>query len=184
MDEEPELPAVDVTVPEGWDGAPEFLALFPSEGEDTTSRSDPALILGWTNFWVGLNSKPCSRVSHQKTDITVGPSVDDFVDAVASHPLLNVTEPKPVRLGRYRGQFFSLVGPKDISQCEEWRPWDPAPYLQGGANRWDLWVMDVDGVRVVIMAQYFPETPKAIKSELRTMAESVRFAPSPKTSLR
>jgi hypothetical protein len=37
--------------------------------------------------------------------------------------------------------------------------------------------MDVNGVRVVIMAEYFPETPKDIKAELRAMAESITFAP-------
>ena len=37
--------------------------------------------------------------------------------------------------------------------------------------------MDVDGVRVVVMTQYFPETPAGIKAELRAMAESVRFTP-------
>jgi hypothetical protein len=124
-----------------------------------------------------LNSQPCSSVEHQKPDIAVGPTVDDFVDGIVAHPLLDVTEPKPVKLGKYRGQFLSLIGPKDISDCEEWRPWDPAPYLQGPENRWDLWVMNVDGVRVVIMAEYFPETPEDIKADLRAMAESVRFKP-------
>jgi hypothetical protein len=174
-DKEPALPAVDITVPEGWDAAREVLSLFPTEGRDTTSRNAPALVLGWTNFWVGLNSQPCSRVSHQKPDITVGPTVGDFVDAVVAHPRLNVTEPEPVELGKYHGQFFSLIGPKNISDCEEWRPWDPGPYLQGAENRWDLWIMNVNGVRVVIMAEYFPETPKDIRAELRAMAESIRF---------
>jgi hypothetical protein len=134
--------------------------------------------MGWSNFWAGLNSQPCSKVSHQKPDIEVGPSVEDFVDALEEHPLLDVTEPKPVRLGRYGGQFLSLFGPRDISGCEEWRPWDPSPYLQGPENRWDLWVMDVAGVRVVIMAEYFPETPHHIKAELHAMAESIRFTPA------
>lgn len=176
-DKEPELPAIDITVPEGWEGATEVLSLFPAAGRDTTSRNGPALAMGWTNFWVGLNSRPCSQVSHQTPDIPVGPSVGDFVDAVAAHPRLNVTKSKPVKLGKYRGQFFSLIGPKDISDCEEWRPWDPSPYLQGSENKWDLWVMNVNGVRVVIMAEYFPETPKDIKAELRAMAESIRFTP-------
>lgn len=176
-DKERALPAIDLTVPEGWDAATDVLSVFPTTGRDTTSRNNPALALGWTNYWVGLNSRPCSPVSHQKPDITVGPTVDNFVDAVVAHPLLNVTEPKPVKLGKYRGQLVSLFGPKDISGCEEWRPWDPGPYLQGAENRWDLWVMNVNGVRVVIMTEYFPETPKDIKAELRAMAESIRFTP-------
>lgn len=171
------MPTLEITVPAGWDAAPEVLSLFPTDGRDTTSPNSPALALGWTNHWVGLNSQPCASVEHRKPDIAVGPTVDDFVDAVVAHPLLNVTEPRPVRLGKYRGQFFSLIGPKDISDCEEWRPWDPAPYLQGPQNRWDHWVMGVNGVRVVIMAEYFPETPEDIKAELRAMAESVRFKP-------
>lgn len=177
-DEEPALPAVDVTVPEGWDAATMFLSLFPSEGEDTVSRGRPALVMGWSNFWAGLNSQPCSSTSHRKPDIEVGPSVDDFVGALEAHPLLDVTEPEPVRLGRYDGQFLSLFGPADISGCEEWRPWDPNPYLQGPENRWDLWVMDVGGVRVVIMAEYFPETPRDVKAELHAMAGSIRFTPA------
>ena len=176
-DEEPALPAIDLTVPEGWAAATEVVSLFPTAGRDTTSRNDPAIALGWTNFWVGLNSRPCSHVSHRPTDISVGPTVDDFVDAVVAHPRLNITAPKPVNLGKYRGQFISLIGPKDISDCEEWRPWDPGPYLQGDENRWDLWVMNVNGVRVVIMTEYFPETPDDIKAELRAMAESIRFRP-------
>ena len=177
VDKKPALPTLEVTVPSGWTAATEVVSLFPVEGRDTASPNDPALALGWTNWWVRLNSQPCSQVSHQKPDIPVGPTVDDFVDAVTAHPLIETTEPRPVRLGRYGGRFFSLLGPTDLSDCSEWRPWEPAPYVQGPANRWDLWVMDVDGVRMVIMIQYFPETPAGIKAELRAMAESVRFTP-------
>ena len=124
-----------------------------------------------------LNSQPCSQVSHQKPDIPVGPTVDDFVDAVTTHRLIDTTAPRPVELGDYSGTFFSMLGPSDLSECYEWRPWEPAPFVQGPANRWDLWVMDVDGVRVVIMTQYFPETPAAIKAELRSdpFGERVRM---------
>lgn len=176
-EKEPPLPLVEVTVPDGWDAATDVLSIFPAVGRDTTSRNGPALAMGWTNFWLGLNSQPCSQREHQKPDIAVGPTVQDFVDAVSAHPLLKVSKPKPVKLGRYSGQFISLFGPKDISGCTEWRPWDPAPYLQGPENRWDLWVMDVKGVRTVVMTEYFPETPADIKAELHEMAESVRFTP-------
>jgi hypothetical protein len=38
--------------------------------------------------------------------------------------------------------------------------------------------MDVDGVRVLIMAGYYLGTPATIKAELHDMAESIRFVPS------
>jgi hypothetical protein len=174
----PKLPTLEVTVPEGWHAAPEFVSLFPMPGRDTASRNDPALALGWTSFWAGLYSQPCRRTEDSPPpDKAVGPTVDDFVDAVTASRVLDVSEPKPVKLGRHSGRFFTLTGPSDISACAEWRPWDPAPYLQGSANIWDVWVMNVDGVRVVVMAEYFPETPATIKAELRHMVESIRFLP-------
>lgn len=172
---EPALPTIEIAVPEGWEALLQYVSLFPSN--DTTSRNEPALTLGWTNFWASLYSQPCHG-EYEKPDMPVGPTAADLVDAVVAHPLLNVTTPKPVKLGKHRGQHFKLVGPKDISDCGEWRPWDPAPYLQGNENEWELWVMDVEKIRVVIGIQYFPETPEEIKAELRLMAESVRFRPS------
>jgi len=175
----PELPDVLVTVPAGWNAANEFHLIEPSIPAGSGAPDGAALVMGWTNYWAALSSQPCSSVSHQIPDIEVGPTVDDFVDAVVAHPLLNVTEPTPVRLGRYRGQFFTLIGPPDISDCkEEWRPWEPSPYLQGPDNRWDIWVMDVGRVRVLIVAEYYPGTSAKIRAELRHMAESIRFAPS------
>ena len=174
----PELPDVLVSVPAGWTAANEFHLIEPATAASTGAPDGAALIMGWTSYWAALNSQPCSAVSHQIPDIKVGPTVEDFVDAVVAHPLLNVTEPKPVKLGRYRGEFLTLIGPADISDCEEeWRPWEPAPYLQGPANRWEIWVMDVRGVRVLIMAEYYPGTSAKIKAEVHDMAESIRFVP-------
>jgi hypothetical protein len=161
---------IELTVPDGWSAAPDFYLVSPAEGNS-------ALVMGWTNFWVGLNSEPCSQISHQRTDIEVGPSVEDFVEAVVAHPTLDITEPTDVSLGGYSGRFFSLTGPADLSGCEEWRPWDPGFFAQGPSNIWDVWVMDVGGFRVLIIANYFPETPVEIKAELRTVVESIRFVP-------
>jgi hypothetical protein len=170
------LAALDVTVPAGWDAAPEYQSLFPMPGRDNASPKDPALVMGWTNVDVRLYSHPC-HADGTPPDIAVGPTVDDLVDAVTASRSFDVSTPRAVTLGAHHGRFLRLTGPADISKCGEWRPWDPAPYLQGPGNIWDLWVMDVAGTRVVIMAQYFPTTPSTIKAELRAMAESVRFVP-------
>jgi hypothetical protein len=168
---------IELTVPAGWEAATDFHLVSPAEGRETAAPNNSALVMGWTNFWVGLNSEPCSHVSHQRTDIEVGPNVDDFVEAVVAHPALDVTEPSDVSLGGYPGRFFILTGPSDISGCEEWRPWDPGFFAQGPGNIWDVWVMNVNGFRILIVADYFPETPDDIKTELRAMAESIRFVP-------
>jgi hypothetical protein len=174
---------IELTVPAGWAAAPSFGTIHPSSpaGVDAavTGPDGAGLVLGWTNFHVALNSDPCARQhdGHLIPDIPVGPTVDDFVDAVTAHPVLNVSEPTDVVLGGYPGKFLTLIGPSDIGECDDWRPWDPGFYVQGPDNQWDIWVVDVDGLRVLIVAQHFPGTPAAIKADLRQMAESIEFDP-------
>jgi hypothetical protein len=165
---------MDVTVPAaGWEGAPEFLTIWPSEGKYRTAT----LTLGWTNFHVGLNSDPCMD-GHEQPDILVGPTVDEFVDAVVADPTLDITEPADVQLGGYHGRFFSLAGPSELGPgCPDWRPWDPGFVAQGPDARWDVWVMDVAGLRVLVITQEFPQTPDDVSAQLRQMAESIRFVP-------
>ncbi len=144
-------PGIEVTVPSSrWEAETEFLAIWPRTGQSQTA----ALVMGWTNVDVGLNSEPCSQVSHQPTDIEVGPSVDDFVDAVVANPNVDITEPTDVRLGGFTGRFFTLTTPADQSGCYEWRPWDPGFYAQAPSSIWDVWVIDVDGFRILIVADY------------------------------
>ena len=171
------LPDVLVTVPAGWDAITTFNLIERDIPVGAGAPDGAGLVMGWTNYWVSLFSEPC-RQNDDPGDVPVGPTVDDFVDAVVAHPLLDVTDPKPVQLGKHRGRFLTLIGPSDISHCGAWKPWDPSPHLQGPGNRWDLWVMNVDRVRMLIMAGYYPGTPAAIKDELRAMAESIRFLPS------
>ena len=172
---------IEVTVPAGWETSNEFPVIFPSNpGGIDPAVSPPngaGLVLGWTNFWVGLNSDPCLQVGHAIPDIPVGPTVDDFVDAVVAHPALEVTDPTDVEVGGHRGRFLSLTGPSDISNCDNWRPWDPGFFAQGPNHLWDIWVVDVDGFRVLIIATQYAATPADIKAELREMVESVTFVP-------
>lgn len=182
---EPEPIEFRVTVPEGWSAATNFRTLYPGsasleevEEEDgpTHGPGGAGLIFGWTNFHVGLNSDPCTPLNtdgHRMPDIKVGPTVDDFVQAVVDNPKLDVTAPVDVEVGSHDARFFTLTGPADLSGCDDWRPWDPGFYAQGPRNRWDVWAVDVDGTRVVVVAQYFPGTPEQVVTDLREMAASV-----------
>jgi hypothetical protein len=176
-DAEPPAPLpIEVTVPEGWDAATEFHLLTPSSS-GTDAPAGAGLILGWTNFYVGLNSDPCLSEGHELPDIDVGPTVDDFVDAVQADKALDVTAPTNVELGGHPGRHFVLRGPSDISGCDNWRPWDPGFYVQGPDNQWDVYAVDVDGHRVVVVAQQFPGTPAEVGAQLDDMVESIAFRP-------
>lgn len=166
----------DITVPAHWQFPEGAGSLFPAAGRVDTD--DPALTLGVASLEFGLYSRPCHTADEPKPDRPVlSPTVDDIVQAISDHPRLRVGAPRPVQLGRNRGQVLSLIGPQDISQCGEWRPWSPGIYAQGDKNLWDVWIIDVDGVPVVFVLQYYPDTPPDVLDELRAMAGSIRFVP-------
>ncbi len=167
----PPIP-LDVTVPDGWEhlpGFPVIRTLREPTGEDG------ALVLGWTSNTVGVQSDPCSSQSHELPDVKVGPGVDDFVDTVTSQQWFRGTPPVDTKVGGASGRYFTLTGPADLSRCEEWRPWDPGFYAQGPRNIWEVWVIDVEGHRVLIVANYFPGTSARTIAALRQMVKSVRF---------
>jgi hypothetical protein len=167
---------IEVTVPEGWKAANEYYLLTPT-ATGTGGPSGAGLVLGWTNFYVRLYSDPCRSAVDEVPDVQVGPTVDDFVDAVQADPALEVTAPTDVELGGYPGRHFVLRGPSDISGCAEWRPWEPGFYVQGIDNEWDVWAVDVDGNRVVVVAQRFPATSAKVRGQLDDMVESITFRP-------
>ena len=178
---------IELTVPDGWGAATEYQLIHPAiaDGADdslaTEGPDGAGLILGWATVWVGLNSDPCVPIGHPTghltPDITVGPTVDDFVDAVVAHPTLEVSEPADVTVGGYDGRSFTLTAPSNLSGCDFWRPWDPGIYAQGPGNVWDVWALDIDGLRFVMVAQHFPGTPAEVQTELRQMVESMTFDP-------
>jgi len=169
---------LEITVPDGWESLEGFdnKAIVPSPGS-SEGPDGAGLAIGW--YAAGLHTDPCRPVPHSTPDILIGPSAEDFVDAVVAHPLLDVTDPVEVQLGDFSGQFLTLTAPSDISDCVDWRPWEHGIYAQGPNNFWNLWVMDVDGLRFIILAQEFPGTSADDSADLRAMVESIRFVPSP-----
>jgi len=178
---------IELTVPDGWGAATEYQLIHPAiAGRADTSLATEGpdgagLVLGWATVWVGLNSDPCVPIGHPTghltPDISVGPTVADFVDAVVAHPTLEVSEPTDVTIGGYDGLSFTLTAPSNLSGCDFWRPWDPGIYAQGPGNIWDVSALDIDGLRFVIVAQHFPDTPDEVRRELGEMIDSMTFEP-------
>jgi hypothetical protein len=163
---------ITYTVPEGW--AFGFRAAVTKPSAGTVAPSGMSLHFlrgGW------LFSDPCLKVE-SLPDIEVGPTADDFADALAAHPLLDVTSPVDVTLGGYSGRYLDLQVPSDISGCTaEYYPWVPAFYAQGPNHRWHIWSLDVDGVRVVIQSGDFPGTLPQDLAEMHAIIESIQIEP-------
>ncbi len=169
---------VTITIPDGWSGVGTGVWLTGPG----MSLPDGAGLLFARGAW--LLSDPCKYIA---TDVPVGPTVADFVDAVAAHPLLDTTTPVDVTLAGYTGKYFDLQVPADISNCETepgnpssgpiYRPWEPGIYAQGAGQRWHVWVLDVDGVRVLVQTFDYAGTSEQRRTELQAIVDSVQIEP-------
>ena len=167
---------LEISIPSGWEADADATIIVPSHGS-TEGPTGAGLEIGWTTPTAGLHSDPCQAEPHLAPDTPVGPTVGEFVDAVLAHPTLQISEPVDVELGGYRGKYFQLTAPPDISMCRDWRPFEPGIYAQGPNNLWSIWVIDVEGFRMIVLTEEFPGTSAKDSAALRSMVESIRFVP-------
>jgi hypothetical protein len=169
---------VTVTVPDGWAGL-EGSALVPSV-ESYSPPGGAALLFG-RGGW--LYSELCAGPG---PDIPTGTTVDEFVTALVDHPDLDVTSPIDVTLGGYSGQYLELRAPAntttdelgpDPSGCNYYFVWEPGIYAQGPNALWRIWVLDVDGVRVVVRNDSFPGTSPQVQAQLTAIVDSIQIEP-------
>jgi hypothetical protein len=53
----------------------------------------------------------------------------------------------------------------------------PAIYAQGPSHRWHLWILDVDGIRVVVQTADFAGTSAGDRAELQAIVDSIQIEP-------
>lgn len=169
---------VSFTVPEGYRGDGQRVIFGPDKVpppySDDSHFADGVLVVERGSY---LYSDPCH--STPPPDIEVGPTVDDFANAIAAHPLLDATDPVDVTLAGYSGKYIDLQLPADVSGCTEksfW-PWEPGVYAQGDNNRWHLWILDVEGIRVVIQSMDYPTTSSQRQAEIQSIVDSIQITP-------
>lgn len=168
------------TIPEeGWAGEPFGSGIWLA-GAQNSGPEGAGFAIG-RGGWMWRD--PCAETGD--ADMPVGPGVDEFVDGLVEHPLLDPTDPIDVTVGGYPGKYLELLGPADRTDCMYFQAWAPTFYAQGDSNHQPIWVIDVDGVRVVIHGSEFPDTDPERSAELRAIVESMRIehdpalAPSP-----
>ena len=108
-----------------------------------------------------------------------GPSVDDLAAALADLPGFRATAPAPVSLGGYGGLYVELV--INAPMCPAFwitgltseDPYQDNDAVLGHVER--LWILDVEGGRIVVEATNQPGATEEQIAELTSIVESVRF---------
>ena len=113
---------------------------------------------------------------------SLGPTVDDLVQAILTHPGWAATGPTPITVDGYAGQQVKLTLPSDAG---------PSPYYlftnDAGDDIWgfapnqtfDISIVDVAGQRVVIEAFHYPDTSQADLAAQQQVLASIRLNPTP-----
>ena len=180
---------IDVTVPAGgWVGGPPS-ALGGPVGE---SNGPNGLAIGFLNAQT-LHSDPChwdrdgSGSAPQVGDIEVGPTVDDLVQALAASTTYESSTPVDATLGGFSGKRLELQLVPDPSGCDSYDGSgdqffvfggrDGSQYAQGGANTWQLTIVDVEGTRLVAILISYAETSGEHLSAAQGILDSVVITP-------
>ena len=125
----------------------------------------------------GVYSDPChwdwNDTGHPDiSDVKVGPSVDDLVAALRANTYYRSTAAKPVTIDGFSGQELELQMPGgSYAHCDKDDPNDPGGhvfpfsggpglYTQGPANRWHLYILDVNGTRLIAVILSYAKTPQ------------------------
>jgi hypothetical protein len=161
-----------VEVPDGWevlDGR--YLNSPPSNADEIF------FVAGAPAEGTGVPRHPC----RDHASVAVGPSVADLAEAVRRQPVLDVSRPVPVTVDGHEGLFLEVgVGVEfDATACVE----GEVAFFLAGADAWawaqgyvaKWWILDVDGDRVVVMAQCDVPCSEPHVEAMTTMAESLTF---------
>ncbi|KRT61073.1 MAG: hypothetical protein XU10_C0044G0006 [Chloroflexi bacterium CSP1-4] len=133
---------------------------------------------------------------HSWADPPVGPSVDDLAVALADLAPFRVTStPTDVTMYGYRGKYLELTVPDlpvegdDFIGCVDgnllsWvAPIDVAEGEGGAFHGYnaepveEFWILDVDGTRLVIEANWSPASPRKDVAEMRAILDSIQIEP-------
>jgi hypothetical protein len=171
---------VVLTVPApGWKSNDNILTKTLPGGSDSTI----AKLSTWT---VGnLKADPC-RWKAGALDPPVGPRVRDLAAALVEQVGPTVATSTDVTLGGYRGKKVEYSAPSDFdhTSCDDgvYSRWEPPSgdwggWVEAGGQRNAVYIIDVDGQRLVIDTMSLPGASATDVAELDQLIASIRFEP-------
>ena len=176
-------PDYTLMVPDDWDTSDRHFAI----GDGPSAR-----VLGVGVWDVALVAKdPCHSVGNL---VDPGPTVDGLVGALTSQVGRNATDPVDVTIAGRPAIYLEwsvpadaeVVGDSDFVGCDE-QGNGHLDYVsftgRGGGERYQqeagqvdrLWILDVDGQRLLIDATYSSDASQAALDALDSVVQSIRF---------
>jgi hypothetical protein len=164
-----------VTLPDGWE------TRFGVPGGKRVG--EPGELYFYFVVVDAIYSDPCHGEGKL---ITVGPSVDDLVNALLEQPVVVADGPVDTTLGGLPAKRIDLSVPDDVDTAgcrmgEELQIWYSPPadkyFVLVGDGKASVYVLDVDGERQVFLTQYRAGATLDDVTEMGTIVESIEIDP-------
>ena len=178
-----DYPALVAEMPAGWVASDGWLVRVDAQDVPPVS----------VQFWNvdQVYAHPCQWLG---TLFQPGRGVEDLAYALVEVPMRNATTPTDVQVGGFRGLYLEWSVPSDLEfndetlfpECDgdpegfhDFRSWtglQPGTrYHQGPGQVDHLWILDLDGERLVIDAFSMPWATDEDLATMRGVVESIRF---------
>lgn len=174
---------ITVTIPApGWYGEPGGGMVENDDPDQNFDQADAGLIGPFVGG-IYVPADPCDW----STTMPESPAttVDEVVAALRGQASRDASEAVDIAVGGHAGKSITLHVPDDavLGACDRGRFCSLTVDDPGTCQRWnqfpgqidEVWILDVNGEVVVIVATWGDETPAGAVSELRGILESVTF---------
>jgi hypothetical protein len=162
-----------VRVPEG----------FTNYGGWTFIADQPFHAMGYVTADLVFRD-PCGSTRHSKYDTArnPGPTVADLAEALVAQKGAQTSAPAPVTIDGHSGLYleYRVSDGVDVTGCEDqtFDVFTTGPggwYLEASREQAGIWILDVDGDRVVLAWVAEPGVTHSQMDDLTHMVESTRF---------
>lgn len=161
-----------VSAPEGWQGFGGFFLGGPNasgapDGVGISVNHDPEVV-----------SNPCDSSAHTPGPGASRPSIDDLVAAISSRADIQVSGLSDTTLAGHTGKRLDIQFPATLACENQYIFAEPKGlYANGPANRWRVWLLDVDGQTAVVILLDYATTPAADRTAAEAAIGSIRITP-------
>ena len=125
-----------------------------------------------------MTTDPCIGSVPTPAPASNAPSVDGLVAAISARQDLQVSGVTDTVLAGYTGKRLDVQFPSQLACANHYLFAEPKGlYANGPANRWRIWLLDVDGETGVVVLLDYAGTPAADRAAAQAAIDSVRITP-------